>query len=127
VAEVEKLQVVFSSRIVNSGFMNTEPTDPVIRVRADQAISELDVPHKVLSILNNRYNVPFCDDTTAAYPQMHLPAGIYPNGGYRYLDASLIDAENNTIGHIRVYNESEREDIFKFSGALQAVQYFLHV
>jgi hypothetical protein len=87
--------------------MNTEPTVPDIRVRAGQAIRELDVPHKILSILKNRYNVHFSDGTTAAYPQLHLLAGIYPNGGYRYLDVSLFDAENNTIGHIRVYNERE--------------------
>jgi hypothetical protein len=99
------------------GIHDTEPTDPGMRARAGQTISELNVPHKVLSVLRNRQNAPFSDDTTAAYPHMHLLAGVYPNGGYRFLDVSLLDADNNTIGHKRVYNEREREDIFKFSGA----------
>jgi hypothetical protein len=117
IEHVEAWQVVYSSRVVDTGFLNTEPASPVIQARAIQASGEPEVPQKVLSILQNRFSVRFTDDTTLAYPQMRVSAGVYPNGEFRYLDVVLLDAESSNIGHTRVYNERERENMYRFNGA----------
>jgi hypothetical protein len=117
IALIKSWKIVYSSRVLTTSrqFTDWETSDrsePVTRTR-----SELQFPRSLLSILKNKFNIPLIDDTSQVQPQMHLEAGVYPDGEITYLDVKLYDSNNEWIAHTRVFNERQHENTFRYTGA----------
>jgi hypothetical protein len=130
IAQVTSWQFVYSTRtIASSAPSNQSPAtiDPAQFKRdiqfpseafrsPGQAKGELRFSELIFTTFRNRVNVPVTNDTSEVRAQIRLQAVMLPDGGLKYPDVALYDADYQLLAETVIPNDREHQDTFTFNG-----------